>query len=134
MKTIILSILMLLGLSSAGLAAEDCANAEDQATMSVCAADDFKSADETLNSQYRDIVARLADNADAKGLLVAAQRAWVAFRDAECAFQTSASAGGSIYPMLHAQCMATLTTERSAAFETYLSCEEGDMSCPVPAQ
>lgn len=132
MKTICISVMMLLGLCSAA-AAEDCANAADQATMSMCAAEDFKAADEKLNNQYKEIEARLADDADAKGLLVAAQRAWVAFRDAECTFQTSGSADGSIYPMLNSMCMASLTADRSAAFETYLSCEEGDMSCPVPA-
>ncbi len=64
---------------------------------------------------------------------MATQRAWVAFRDAECDFQTSAVAGGSAAPMIHAMCLDSQTKRRIEDFKTYLNCEEGDMSCPVPA-
>lgn len=36
-------------------------------------------------------------------------------------------------PMLIAQCMDSLAQSRVKNFEGYLKCEEGDMSCPVPA-
>ncbi len=36
-------------------------------------------------------------------------------------------------PMLVAQCMDDLTQLRVKNFEGYLKCQEGDMSCPVPA-
>jgi len=69
-----------------------------------CAQDDaeaaFKRSDKKLNELYRQIEGRLKDDADTKKLLVAAQRAWVGFRDAECTFATSESAGGSVYPTL----------------------------------
>ena len=102
--------------------------------MNQCAAKALKAADATLNADYREIEKRLTDDPDARKLLVASQRAWIGFRDAECAFQSSGVAGGSIQPMIHAGCLETLTNARIADFKTYLSCEEGDMSCPVPSQ
>ena len=49
----------------------------------------YKKADAELNVLYRQITARLKDDKATTELLVAAQRAWVAFRDAECAFSAS---------------------------------------------
>jgi uncharacterized protein YecT (DUF1311 family) len=113
--------------------AEDCQNATDQATMTQCAGKAFNDADKQLNADFKEIEKRLADDAGTKKLLVAAQRAWIAFRDAECDFQSSGAAGGSMHPMLVAGCKAALTNQRLMDFKTYLACEEGDMSCPVPA-
>ena len=54
--------------------------------------------DTALNESYREIAARLADDAAAMPRLQTAQRAWIAFRDVECEFATADSADGSIYP------------------------------------
>lgn len=105
----------------------------NQMTMNECAGKAFEEADKQLNADFKEIEKRLVDDADAKKRLVAAQRAWIAFRDAECAFQTAPSADGSMYPMLVANCKAAMTNQRLMDFKTYLACEEGDMSCPVPA-
>ena len=119
-------------LMPATASAQDCANASDQATLDQCAGKDFEEADKQLNAGFKEIEKRLADDADRKKLLVEAQRAWIAFRDAECAFQSSGVSGGSVYPMIHATCLASLTNQRLMDFKNYLACEEGDMSCPVP--
>ena len=124
-----LAILGPLGVS----AAEDCTNASNQTAMTVCADQAFKKADAELNAVYKQITSRLKDNPDAAKLLVTAQKSWVNFRDAECAFSTSSAAQGSIYPMLVAQCRDTLPRKRVVELKAYLHCEEGDMSCPVPA-
>jgi uncharacterized protein YecT (DUF1311 family) len=73
------------------------------------------------------------EDAGTKKLLVAAQRAWVGFRDVECTFATSGAAGGSVNPMLVASCKDDLTQSRVKQFEANLKCEEGDLSCPVLA-
>ena len=83
LATLILAAPLLAGVARA----DDCANAMDQATMDECAGKDFDAADKKLNDAYKQIEGRLKDNAGSKKLLVDAQRAWVAFRDAECAFQ-----------------------------------------------
>ena len=51
-----------------------------------CYGNAYKRADAELNILYRQITARLKDDKATAKLLVAAQRAWVAFRDAECNF------------------------------------------------
>ncbi|MDR9752852.1 lysozyme inhibitor LprI family protein [Pseudomonas sp. SZMC_28357] len=110
----------------------DCDNATDQATMNQCAAQQNKAADKELNALYQQITGRLKSNPEAKKLLVSAQRAWVGFRDSECKFSASGVAGGSAYPLVYSQCTTDLTKQRVEAFKTYLNCQEGDLSCPVP--
>ncbi|MBC2885454.1 lysozyme inhibitor LprI family protein [Ochrobactrum sp. CM-21-5] len=131
-KIAIMSLGMMM-LSAPTFAASKCENAQDQATMNQCADGEFSAADKKLNANYKSIQRRLADTPDAKKLLAASQRAWLKFRDAECAFSSSASDGGSIQPMLIANCKASLTSDRNKQLDNYLNCPEGDMSCPVPS-
>ncbi|MBZ9711493.1 lysozyme inhibitor LprI family protein [Mesorhizobium sp. ESP7-2] len=113
--------------------AADCANAQDQATMNQCAGKDFGAADKKLNDAYKQIMDRLKDNAASRKLLVDAQRAWVAFRDAECKFQGGPiDTAGTVYPMVVANCQTSLTNGRLKDFQTYLNCPEGELNCPVP--
>ncbi|WEJ12949.1 lysozyme inhibitor LprI family protein [Sinorhizobium prairiense] len=104
-------------------------------TVAVAAEGDqaFAAADKELNSTFKEIEARIGDDASTKKLLVSAQKSWISFRDNECAFQTSASADGSAYPMLVAACKTALTTDRTKTLKAYLNCQEGDLSCPVPS-
>lgn len=130
-RTLVTAALIVFMLSAAH--ADDCQDAQDQATMNECAAKSYKASDTELNKLYREIEHRLADDPDTRKLLVSAQRAWVAFRDAECAFSASGVAGGSAYPMIQTMCLDELTQKRVEDFRRYLSCEEGDLSCAVPA-
>jgi uncharacterized protein YecT (DUF1311 family) len=114
--------------------AQDCANATSQMAMNVCADQAYKKTDAELNAVYSQITDRLKHDKEGIELLVNAQKAWLAFRDAECTFATSASAQGSVYPMLVAQCRDGLTSKRIDELKTYLRCEEGDLSCPVPSR
>lgn len=133
MKTAILTAAVVLAMPAFAFAQDECADAEDQATMNQCADASFKESDKKLNELYKQIEARLNDDADGKKLLIEAQRDWVEFRDAECKFRTAGSARGSVVPMLISMCMDSLTQTRVKDFEDYLNCEEGDLSCPVPA-
>jgi uncharacterized protein YecT (DUF1311 family) len=112
--------------------AVDCDNASNQATMNQCAAQQNAAADKELNALYQQITSRFKGNPDNKKLLVGAQRAWVAFRDAECKFSASGVEGGSVYPLIYSNCTTELTKARIQTFKNYLKCQEGDMSCPVP--
>ncbi|MER8949595.1 lysozyme inhibitor LprI family protein [Mesorhizobium sp. M0185] len=133
MKIAILTAAVVLAAPTFALAKDKCADAKDQATMNQCFGAEFQKSDKKLNELYKQIEARLKDDVDTKKLLVQAQRDWGKFRDAECSFQTAGAAGGSMMPMLIAQCMDGLTQSRVKGFEGYLKCQEGDMSCPVPA-
>ncbi|EJM63002.1 lysozyme inhibitor LprI family protein [Pseudomonas sp. GM48] len=112
--------------------AVDCDNASDQATMNQCAAQQNTAADKELNALYQQITSRLKSNPDSKKQLVSAQRAWVAFRDAECKFSASGVTAGSVYPLIYSNCTTELTKARTQTFKNYLKCQEGDLSCPVP--
>ncbi|GLS40413.1 hypothetical protein GCM10010869_60100 [Mesorhizobium tianshanense] len=134
MKPAILTAAMVLAMPAFAFAQDKCYDAaKDQPALNACADAAFKKSDKKLNELYKQIEVRLKDDADSKKLLVQAQRDWVKFRDAECSFQTTGAAGGSMMPMLVAQCMDSLAQSRVKDFEGYLKCEEGDMSCPVPA-
>ncbi len=122
-----------------GVAAMPAARAECDASLpqqglNDCAFREFEAADAALNATYRQIVARLAGQTEARQLLTKAQRAWVAFRDAECRFSASGVQGGSIQPMIASICQTDLTKTRTEALRRYLDCKEGDLSCPVPAR
>ena len=109
MRVLLVGLVMAIGLCASNALAEDCSQAENQADMTACAGQQFEQADSELNQSYKQIMARLKNDPDTAKLLVAAQKAWIAFRDAECTFSSSASADGSIYPMLVVQCREGLT-------------------------
>lgn len=117
-------------LSFAAHAAPSCDQAASQAAMAQCAAQAYKQADASLNKAYRAATARLQDDAGRRDSLVRAQRAWLAFRDAECQFV--AGNGGSADAMVGSMCLESLTRARTDALNQYLSCPEGDLACPLP--
>ena len=90
-------------------------------------------ADAELNRLYQKLESRLMRRPEAKQELVLAQRAWIAFRDAECRFAASGVRGGSIYQQVYQGCLQDLTQARVENFNNYLNCPEGDVACPVPS-
>ena len=116
-------------------AAESCdAPGLSQAELNECYANAYNEADVELNVLYRQITASLNDDEATTELLVAAQRAWVAFRDAECAFSASGVSGGTAHGMILAICLAKLTSKRIDDFKDYLKCQQGALDCPIPAK
>jgi len=113
---------------AASAQAKDCANATTQLDMNVCAAAAQKSADQQLNKTYNTLIARIADQ-DAIALLRNAEKAWLAYRDQECTFETSMTVGGSVHPMMVAQCLEAKTRARTQELQQLLNCQEGDLSC-----
>lgn len=117
-------------LLSTSALADECANASTQAEMNSCTAQQYQAADKTLNQTYQAAIKRA--DAPQRELLKKAQQAWIALRDADCAFIGSGTQGGSIQPMIVNQCLADKTNEREAWLATLMQCEEGDLSCPLP--
>ncbi len=118
---------MLLTTPAARAAAIDCAVAKTQADLAICTATNTASADAGLNAVYKALAGRLAP-ADLKRLRDA-QRAWIPFRDKECAFRTQPYADGSVYSTLVETCKTELTKVRLAQLQHQLQCPEGDLSC-----
>jgi uncharacterized protein YecT (DUF1311 family) len=102
----------------------DCKDPMDQATMTQCAGLDFEKADKELNALWPQFKADAEESDKDTGkheyidALLASQRAWITFRDAECALQAMAMHGGSGEPMLLYGCMARLTQERIKQLQT----------------
>lgn len=127
--------LIALGVGLAGLLATptladdkpDCLDPQTQMEMTYCAGVDYQDADADLNALWPDIVAAakqndeyVADMARERGVpttlesLRTAQRAWIKFRDAQCAYEAYEVFGGSMQPMVGSLCLARLTRERIA--------------------
>lgn len=103
----------------------DCDNPQYQVEMNFCAGKDYDAADAELNAQWKVTVAALkARDKDIDrsydsqpthyDTLLAAQRAWLTYRDQHCLSESFAARGGSMAPMLHSGCMARLTHLRTA--------------------
>ncbi|MCO4316826.1 lysozyme inhibitor LprI family protein [Phyllobacterium sp. 21LDTY02-6] len=125
--------LIFLASSAPVLARENCGDLTNQTDMNICAGKAYQTSDAELNRLYKRIEQRLKGDADTTRLLVSAQKAWIAFRDAECEFSSSAVAGGSAQPFIRSSCLDGMTQTRIDNLKTYLNCQGGDMSCPVPA-
>jgi uncharacterized protein YecT (DUF1311 family) len=98
----------------------DCGNAVNQAEMNECAARAARDADADLNRLWPQIVRQMqaADregnsNGEGERRLRAAQRAWIAFRDAQCELEGVEALGGSMESMLVSGCIATMTERRA---------------------
>ncbi|WP_192256307.1 lysozyme inhibitor LprI family protein [Mesorhizobium silamurunense] len=129
-KTILLSAALAVAAAAMMVApaqAADCAAAKTQADLATCTAKNAASADTALNAVYKALAGRLAP-ADQQRLRDA-QRAWIPFRDKECAFRTQPYADGSVYSSLVETCKAELTKARLTQLQHQLQCPEGDLSC-----
>jgi uncharacterized protein YecT (DUF1311 family) len=128
MRRLFLSACLVFLATAPAAFAEDCdRNDDSQSMMNICADADYQAADAKLNAAYKDLVNR-NDQASNK-LLQTAQRAWIAFRDAECAYSTAESEGGSIHPMEVSQCLTKLTTERTKQLTSDANCKLSDPTC-----
>lgn len=88
---------------------------------------DAGKADAELNANYKALLSQLGTPDQQR--LRDAQRAWIAFRDRECAFRTQGHQGGSVSAATAADCAAELTRQRAEALKRQLDCPEGDVSC-----
>ena len=86
-------------------------HAQSQGAMNVAAQREFAAADKRLNATYEKFIATL--DVQGKTKLRAAERAWIAYRDAEAAYEADAEArGGSMEPMSYNNSCTALTEAR----------------------
>lgn len=111
-----------------GIAANRCQEAPGGSSTSgiaECLSAEADAWDRLLNGNYRDAIeeatvvdedlAASGSTVEAVADLRTAQRAWIAFRDAECDRLFSLNAGGTIRTIVYAQCRLSLTAERAIA-------------------
>ena len=105
-----------------------CDNAQTQAAMNVCAAGEYRAADAEMTRAWRVAYQAMkrrdaADTSRGGGAgyaaaLLTAQRAWLAYRDAECVVEGLQYARGSIQGIVVARCRAGLTKARTGQFRS----------------
>jgi uncharacterized protein YecT (DUF1311 family) len=105
----------------------DCSSAPTQIAMDECVGKSFKAADQKLNETYRTLLGKTSKGGAEQ--LKKTQRAWVAWRDAQCEFETMGSRGGSIHPMVQTMCAEELTKAQTKRLDAQLHCQEGDTAC-----
>jgi uncharacterized protein YecT (DUF1311 family) len=114
--------------SAPSFAAEkDCSEMRTQIEINDCEGAKFNKADAALNAVFAKLSKKVSAGGKAK--LVEAQRAWIKYRDLQCAFETLGTIDGSIHPLEVAQCEAALTKAQTKRLQDQLDCEEGDPSC-----
>jgi uncharacterized protein YecT (DUF1311 family) len=109
--------------------AELCDDPKTQTDINYCAEYQFTRADAELNDAYGAFKKLIANDVQARAHLLKAQRAWLSFRDAECALEALPSEGGSSQALVILQCQTRLTQARHAEFGVRLACQEGDLTC-----
>ncbi|EJN07613.1 lysozyme inhibitor LprI family protein [Herbaspirillum sp. YR522] len=129
MRTVYPLIGTALWLMSFSAAADDCAGATTQGMLNQCASRQFAQQDAALNRTYGQYRKKLNDRQ--KKQLTDAQQAWIVFRDKACAFEASATEGGSAYSMVLANCKAAKTAVRVKELKALDRCKEGDLECPA---
>lgn len=95
-----------------------CANAETQAEMNICAGNEYKTADASLNRVYQQLAAMLED--EAKAQLKEAETAWIKYRDTNCEFVADEYKGGSIRPTILGLCLADVTRNRTSELKAQI--------------
>ena len=87
-----------------------CDAAQTTAAMRSCANAEYQKADAELNRAYQ--AALKAEDASGKRNLVAAEAAWIRFRDAEAQYQAGKAAGGTLAPLIKITTLTQLTEAR----------------------
>ena len=103
------------------------AAAQTQLEMTERAGGDLRKAEARMDALYAKVLVRVSDAG--KENLQAAQETWLRFRDQECEFETMGTKGGSIHPMVVAECRRRLTDQRIKDLEVQANCQEGNVSC-----
>ncbi len=125
LRSLLVAAPLVLGLAGPALAepaaaGDDCLNnATTTVEMQACAVAAHKKADAELNKAYQELLAKQTGRG--KTLLKKAERAWIAFRDAHCAFATSDSIGGTLHAQSVTYCKAELTEKRTAELREALA-------------
>ena len=97
--------------------AECMENAASTADMVTCITEEFEREDQRLNDNYQQLRSQLSS--DRQEQLLTAQRAWIAFKEANCDFYADPE-GGSLARVEANSCVLSETTDRADELETLM--------------
>lgn len=111
--------MILLGLALASLQPPpDCSDAETQAAMNQCAGREFAAAE----AEYAALWASLSESQRIQS--ADAARDWEAYRESQCRAEADVFAGGSILPLVFANCKTRMTKARIAEVKAQYAIEQ----------
>jgi uncharacterized protein YecT (DUF1311 family) len=106
--------------------------------MNECAAEEANAADHELNTTYLAFLAKLKGDATAISRAIAAEKAWIAFRDAELSSDWPVRKGedpniqyGSVHPFCYYNEFAALTWDRIKVLRGRMKREEEGDVCSI---
>lgn len=109
-----------------------CNKSGNQLELNACASDDFNKAEKELNQVYQSLIRKEADDPLFISKLRLAQKAWLAFRDADldarfaCSEDDVRICWGSMYTMSFLSRKAELTRERTMQLKQILKNGRGE--------
>ena len=131
MKTPILLCLLAFFVAPSAHADDACYNdAKDQYSNNQCAQKDAAAADARLNAVYRELIAAQKSDRVAADAIRKAQRAWIAFRDADIEANFPAQNKMLEYGSMYPQCRA-MAVEAVTRFRTAQLCAQFDKAAPA---
>ena len=125
-----IAVLLLVAPMGANAAKLDCAKADTQGELNICAAKELQNAENDLNRLRAALSKKISDPA-AKAAMDEAEKAWEAYADAECRFESSGVAGADAEQMVVAYCQVQRARTRVNVLKRILECKEGDFTCPT---
>jgi uncharacterized protein YecT (DUF1311 family) len=96
----------------------NCNNPQTQTAINECAKLSYQNADQKLNRVYQQLLPTLERSRKQK--LIAAQLAWIKFRDTNCEFERSKYEGGSIASSIYSGCLENTTKLRTQELQEFL--------------
>jgi uncharacterized protein YecT (DUF1311 family) len=121
---LLVSVLLIVNSRPSSASLSSSPSPQDQMELTEKACSDYKKADAEMNSIYRKVLAENKKDRLFVQKMRAAQRAWVAFRDAHLESLYPATdkraAYGSVHPMCHCMELQTLTDERAKVLKVWL--------------
>jgi uncharacterized protein YecT (DUF1311 family) len=113
-------IVLAVALAGTPVQAASCGDLVSTPERQACFGAEWQRADRRLNVVYQALIKHPSLDPQGQTLLRTAQRAWLAFRDAQCAWDSDEMRGGTEASVLTAACLATLTADRVRQLEADL--------------
>ena len=103
--------------------AQDCSNPQTQTDLNLCAKAQYEKAEKELNKIYQLVLTKL--DHIGKERIKKAETAWIKYRDAEGEAEAEEWKGGSIFNLIRANCLTTLTKQRIQVLQEFHNSLEG---------
>lgn len=111
-------VVLLCGLAPASFSQAQSWSCDDlsnlpQQGMNYCAGEIYRKVDRQLNDVWKYAYRGSKGSSGETPPLLAAQRAWIGYRDSQCEAESASFEGGSIQPFIRLTCLGRITRNRT---------------------